>query len=276
MIDALNEGPQAILWKDRLSGLIKSLKDYPAIGLVVSVRDTYFNDVIPDGIEDYLKATIIEHKGFKGLEYEAVRQFCLAYELNLPNVPILTPEFCNPLFLKIICDTLEASGEKVFPKGFNGVSVLFNKYFNNLDKKFAEKRIEYKYRDVVSAAVKLLAFPIFEAEYNLLKMQDADKIIQQHFPGCLYLLADLIDNNVLLKTKSQYSDEKEDCVVFSYQRISDFIIAREIVNKYPDWESFVGNLKGDKSLKEIVIESHWMYKGVLEAFAVLIPEMFSH
>lgn len=116
MIDALNEGPQAELWKDRLSGLIKSLKDYPAIGLVVSVRDTYFNDVIPDGIEDDLKATIIEHKGFKGLEYEAVRQFCLAYELNLPNVPILTPEFCNPLFLKIICDTLEASGEKVFLK----------------------------------------------------------------------------------------------------------------------------------------------------------------
>lgn len=276
MIDALNEGPQAVLWKDRLSGLIESLKDYPAIGLVVSVRDTYFNDVIPDGVEDGLKATIIEHKGFKGLEYEAVRQFCLAYELNLPNVPILTPEFCNPLFLKIICDTLEASGEKDFPKGFNGVSALFSQYFNNLDKKFAEKRTEYKYRNVVSAAVKLLAFPIFEAEYNLLKMQDADKIIQQHFPGCPYLQADLIDNNVLLKTKSQYSDEKEDCVVFSYQRISDFIIAREIVKKYPDWESFVGNLKGDKSLKEIVIESHWMYKGVLEAFAVLIPETFSH
>lgn len=132
MIDALNEGPQAVLWKDRLSGLIKSLKDYPAIGLVVSVRDTYFNDVIPDGVEDDLKATIIEHKGFKGLEYEAVRQFCLAYELNLPNVPILTPEFCNPLFLKIICDTLEASGEKDFPKGFNGVSALFSQYFNNL------------------------------------------------------------------------------------------------------------------------------------------------
>ena len=276
MIDALNEGPQAALWKDRLSGLIKSIKNYPAIGLVVSVRDTYFNDVIPDGVENDLKVTIIEHKGFKGLEYEAVRQFCLAYELNLPNVPILTPEFCNPLFLKIICDTLEASGEKDFPKGFNGVSALFNQYFNNLDKKFAEKRIEYKYRDVVSAAVKILAFPIFDADYNLLKMQDADKMILQHFPGCSCLLADLIDSNVLLKTKSQYSDENEDCVVFSYQRISDFIIAREIVKKYPDWKSFVGNLKGDKSLQEIVIESHWMYKGVLEAFAVLIPETFSH
>lgn len=275
MIDALNEGPQAVLWKDRLSGLIKSLKDYPAIGLVVSVRDTYFNDVIPDGVEDDLKATIIEHKGFKGLEYEAVRQFCLAYELNLPNVPILTPEFCNPLFLKIICDTLEASGEKDFPKGFNGVSALFSQYFNNLDKKFAEKRIDYKYRNVVSAAVKLLAFPVFEAEYNLLKMQDADKIIQQHFPGCPYLLADLIDNNVLLKTKSQYSDEKEYCVVFSYQRISDFIIAREIVAKYQDWELFAENINTDKALRSIFVDNHWSFKGILEAMAILIPEKYA-
>ena len=276
MIDALNEGPQAALWKDRLSGLVKSLNDYPAIGLVVSVRDTYFDDIIPDCVENDSKATIIEHKGFKGLEYEAVRQFCLAYELNLPNVPILTPEFCNPLFLKIICDTIEAAGEKDFPKGFNGVSTLFNQYFKNLDKKFAEKKQEYKYRDVVSSSVKLLAFPIFEAKYNLLKKQDADSILQQHFPSCPNLLADLIDNNVLLKTKSQYSDEKEDYVVFSYQRISDFIIAQELVKKYQDWKSFSESINTDKALYEVIVENHWLYKGILEAFGTFIPESFGH
>lgn len=275
MVDALNEGPQAGLWKDRLSGLVKSLNDYPAIGLVVSVRDTYYEDVIPDGIENDSKATIIEHKGFKGLEYEAVRQFCLAYELNLPNVPILTPEFCNPLFLKIICDTLEASGEKNFPKGFNGVSALFYQYFKELDKKFAEKK-EYKYRDVVSVSVKLLALPIFEAKYNLLRKQDADTILLQKYPACPTLLADLIDNNILLKTKSQLSDEKEDYVVFSYQRISDFIIAREIVKKYQTWKSFMEGINTDKALREVIVENHWLYKGILEAFATLIPETFGH
>lgn len=276
MVDALNEGPQAFLWKNRLSGLIKSLNDYSSIGLVVSIRDTYFDDVIPDGIETKSKATIIEHKGFKGLEYEAVRQFCLAYELNLPNVPILTPEFCNPLFLKIICDTLEASGEKDFPKGFNGVSVMFNQYFKNQDKKFAEKKLEYKYRDVVSESVKVLASPIFEAKYNLLKKQDADALLQTQFPKCPNLLADLIDNNILLKTKSQFSDEKEDYVVFSYQRISDFIIAREIVKNYEDWKSFTDSINTDKALREVIVENHWLYKGILEAFATLIPEMFGH
>ena len=276
MIDALNEGPQALLWKDRLSGLIKTLKDYPAIGLVVSVRDTYFDDVIPDLVETDSGATVIEHKGFKGLEYEAVRQFCLAYELNLPNVPILTPEFCNPLFLKIICDTLEASGKKDFPKGFNGVSSLFNQYFKNLDKRFAKKRPEYKYRNVVSAAVKLLAYPIFKAKYNLLKIKDADSLLQQQFPSCHNLLADLIDNNLLLKTKYSFDEENIDSVVFSYQRISDFIIAREIVNKFQNWESFAQNINTDKTLRSIFVDEHWLSKGILEAMAILIPEKFAH
>ena len=276
MIDALNEGDHANLWKNRLSGLIKSLKDYPAIGLVVSVRDTYYDDVIPDDIEANNKATVIEHKGFKGLEYEAVKQFCMAYELNLPNVPILTPEFCNPLFLKIICDTLEASGEKDFPKGFNGVSSLFNQYFCVQDKQFAKKRAVYKYRKVVSKSVRLLAIPIFEAKYNLLNMQEADRMLQTAFPACPSLLADLIDNNILLKTKSQFSEEKEDCVVLCYQRISDFIIAKETIKRYQDWEAFAGSVKEDKALREIIVESHWLYKGILEAFAILIPETYGH
>ena len=276
IIDALNEGDHANLWKNRLSGLIKSLKDYPAIGLVVSVRDTYYDDVIPDDVQTSSKATVIEHKGFKGLEYEAVKQFCLVYELNLPNVPILTPEFCNPLFLKIICDTLEASGEKDFPNGFNGVSSLFNQYFCVQDKQFEKKKPEYKYRDVVSTSVRLLAIPIFEAKYNLLKKQDADSLLQSHFPSCPSLLADLIDNNVLLKTKSQYSDEKEDCVVFSYQRISDFIIAGEIVKKYQGWESFVKSISSDKAIRSIIIDGYWTYKGILEALAILIPEKYGH
>ena len=276
MIDALNEGKQANLWKDRLSGLIKSLEDYPAIGLVISVRDTYYDDVIPDDVESRSKATIIEHKGFKGLEYEAVKHFCLAYKLNLPNVPILTPEFCNPLFLKIVCDTLEVSGEREFPKGFNGVISLFNHYFRIQDQQFGKIRPEYKYRDVVSSSVKLLALPIFEAKYNLLRKQDADRILHTSFPSCPSLLADLIDNNVLLKTKSQISDENEDCVVFCYQRISDFIIAGEIVKKYQDWESFVGNINADNTLRSIIIDADWEYKGILEAFAILIPEAFGH
>lgn len=276
MIDAINEGPNANLWKNRLPGLIHSIDDYPAVGLVVSVRDTYFNDVIPDDIREKSHATIIEHKGFKGLEYEAVKQFCMAYDLHLPNVPILTPEFCNPLFLKIVCDTLDATGKKDFPKGFNGISAIFNEYFVNLDKQFSIKRTEYKYLDVVSASIELLAIPIFDAQYNLLNIQDAYSILQKQFPSCPCLLTDLIDSNVLLKTKSAYNEDRGDFVVFSYQRISDFIIAKELVKKYPVWETFIKNIQEDKNLRAVFIESHWMFKGIIEALAILMPETYGH
>ena len=62
------------------------------------------------------------------------------------------------------------SGKKDFPKGFNGVITLFNQYFRVLDKQFGRIRPEYKYKKVVSTSVKLLAIPVFEAKYNLLKI----------------------------------------------------------------------------------------------------------
>ena len=90
------------------------------------------------------------------------------------------------------------------------------------------------------------------------------------------MLADLIDNNVLLKTKHPYDEYNTDCVVFSYQRISDFIIAREIVGKYQDWESFAENIYTDKTLRSIFVDDHWSFKGIIEAMAILIPEKYAH
>ena len=109
-----------------------------------------------------------------------------------------------------------------------------------------------------------------------MKKQDADSILQKHFPACPTLLADLIDNNVLLKTKSQAREENEDCVVFCYQRISDFIIARVLVQQYQNWESFARVINTDNVLRAIFVESHWSCKGILEALAILIPEVFGH
>ena len=275
MIDALNEGAFATAWKNNLSGLIKQLKNYPGIGLAVSVRDTYFEDVIPDNIVEDLNVEVVTHKGFKGLEYDAVRQFCFAYELNLPNVPILTPEFCNPLFLKIVCDTLIGTGQKDFPKGFNGIYAIFEEYFKILDYQFALKKQVYKYRNVVSSSIELLALPIFESNNHLLKIQDADKILKKAFPECSSLLVDLIENNVLLRVKSPYNN-RDYCIVICYQRISDFIIAKEITKKYQDWNSFVSNICTDKSLNDIFIKYNWYNHGIIEAVSIYIPELFEH
>lgn len=90
-----------------------------------------------------------------------------------------------------------------------------------------------------------------------MKKQDADIILLSSFPSCPSLLADLIDNKVLLMTKSQISEENEDCVIFCYQRISDFIIAGEIVKKYQDCESFVRNVNDDSTLRSIIVDADW-------------------
>lgn len=51
MIDALNEGGGKKLWRNGLSGFIDEVASYPFISLVITVRSTYYNAVIPDQVQ---------------------------------------------------------------------------------------------------------------------------------------------------------------------------------------------------------------------------------
>ena len=66
-IDALNEGAGVTFWNSVLGGLVDFLKEFPHIGLLVSVR-TQYEDSLFDG-QDTLRAQMqrIEHFGLKKL-----------------------------------------------------------------------------------------------------------------------------------------------------------------------------------------------------------------
>ena len=145
MIDAINEGPGPDLWKNSLAGFIKRLEKYPAIGLVLTIRSTYFHEIVPRSFQSDPTITIVEHEGFKGNEYEVLKMFCENYGLKLPNFPILNPEYANPLFLHLICRTVKESDDKTFPTGFNGIRNTLELYLDCLNKRFDSKRQEYRY-----------------------------------------------------------------------------------------------------------------------------------
>ncbi|GAB5885693.1 hypothetical protein JMUB7556_28150 [Staphylococcus aureus] len=48
---------------------------------------------------------VFQHEGFsKEANYIPIVSFCDFYGLELPKLPILNPEFNNPLFLKLMCE----------------------------------------------------------------------------------------------------------------------------------------------------------------------------
>ena len=141
LIDALNEGGGVGLWRDEVFGLINGITKYPYLGTVLSIRTTYFDLMFPEGIPQEI--SIINHEGFAGNEYAALKLFCEHYELKQPDFPILAPEFTKPLFLILICKGVQNSPTKEFPQGFQGIGAIFSYYVKALEIQFQKLREEY-------------------------------------------------------------------------------------------------------------------------------------
>ncbi|RLB34230.1 MAG: ATP-binding protein, partial [Deltaproteobacteria bacterium] len=87
LIDALNEGEGKNIWHKHLAGMLTTLSHYPWIGIAVSVRTSYENTVILEGlVPDRLIRKV--HLGFVGHEYKAAKTFFNYYGIVLPSIPL--------------------------------------------------------------------------------------------------------------------------------------------------------------------------------------------
>lgn len=113
-IDALNETTESTFWSKALPELEAAIRSRPHISLIVSIRSTYVDSVDPEGrrSSDYVHTV---HPGLSGRESEATHLYFEHYQMQVPRHPLLTPEFSNPLFLRLYCETFR--GDKMPPQG---------------------------------------------------------------------------------------------------------------------------------------------------------------
>jgi hypothetical protein len=109
MVDAINEGNQEV-WRDQLPRLAKSVAQLPHVGLVVSCRRPFDEAIVTDVAAGRLLS--LEHYGFQDQEFDAQLEYFSFYNLPAPSVPLITPEFTRPLFLKILCEGLKDLGRR--------------------------------------------------------------------------------------------------------------------------------------------------------------------
>ena len=86
MIDALNEGNGWKIWPAHLPSFLARLEKSPWIGVILSVRSSYEETVIPESVR--AKAAIVTHHGFDGHEFDATRTFFAHHGLESPSTPI--------------------------------------------------------------------------------------------------------------------------------------------------------------------------------------------
>lgn len=277
LVDAINEGGGKDLWYSKIAEFVNDFQEYPYISLVLTIRTTYLNHVIPVDVLNNPNLTIIDHEGFKGNEYAALKLFCEHHGLKQPHFPILAPEFTKPLFLKLICEAVKDTPEKTFPQGFQGISNIFKIYIQSLNKKFEEKRPEYKNRKIVEKAIHLLAHECFGKDRRILILDKAFELFAGKYPHFIHLINDLIEENVFIK-RIDYNYEttqNEDVIYFAYERLGDYYIAEELLNKCNTIQNITTAFKKDNKFGKLIDYNYWQHHGLLEAFAVLSPEKYN-
>lgn len=274
LIDAVNEGGGVGLWRDEVFGLINNVIKYPFIGIVLSIRTTYFDLMFPDDINSDI--TVTSHEGFAGNEYAALKLFCEHYGLKQPDFPILTPEFTKPLFLILICKGVQNSPTKEFPQGFQGIGTIFNYYVKALEIQFKKIREEYILAlNLISNVIQKFSLKCFEQNETVLLLEEAQNFFKDQFPNYPFLLNDMIQESVFIRNcRDNYrTGNKEEVLYFAYERFGDYFIANELVKNFKSKDEVLQAFAKEEKFGQLLEEHHWRYGGVLEALAILLPEI---
>lgn len=279
LIDAINEGAGANLWESQIAGFINEFNKYPFVGLVLTIRTTYLDFVIPENVKNNPNITFKTHVGFKGNEYAALKLFCDFHDLKQPHFPILAPEFTKPLFLQLICNTIKDTPDKTFPQGFQGVSKIFEIYINSINLKFQKKREEYKYSNVVLEAIHKVALANYNNENKSLLLKDVKRLLKEAFPDNKLLLNDLIEENIFITNPqlNYESNQTEEILYFAYQKFGDFYVADELLKKLNTPSEVLTVFKKENEFGKLLSDrdEFWYNDGILEAFSILLPEKFN-
>lgn len=268
-IDALNEGGGKELWNKHIASFVNQIKTHSWLGLVMSIRTTYtraiFNDELPDGV---LRLT---HRGFENRSFDAIKLFFKNSNITLPSVPLLLPEFKNPLFLKLFCDGLHKNGLTKIDEGMQGISSVINLFIEGVEKDLSSpKKKDYlpELHVVRKAVNALIDYQVdsLATEVPLAKAIELTDGVKTDKFSDGELLYELVSYGVLTRNmRYRGGDQYEEVVYLSYERFNDFLTSQRLLEK-------TGSAEG--AVKQLIKDEHslWYYAGIVESFAIILPE----
>ncbi len=274
LIDAINEGAGRIIWPSHLAAFLVYLERSPWIGVVLSVRSSYEKIVVPDDVRK--RAVVVTHHGFEDHEYDAARTFFVHYGLELPSTPILAPEFSNPLFLKTLCVGLHMKGERRLPRGFSGITAMFDLYLSAINDGLASA-LGYDARTpLVRQALEAVSKALVDAEEPWLTLAKAGEIVNALLPSREFersLYRGLVVEGLLIEEAARRHDaDREEVVFLAYDRLADHLVAKIFLDRHLDANNPASAFTAGGPLGFIADKAQYVAPGLLEAMCIQIPE----
>lgn len=259
IVEGVNEGRRRE-WRAAISALRGLSVDRPGVALIVTCR-TPFEDVAI-AAEDRSRFHEVQHRGFDDQEFDAQAAFFQYYELPLPEVPLLDREFSRPLTLKLICQSLKNLTGRKLAEGFAGIASgqkgmtfvlesFVNRVGEPIEKEYGltPKGCWWLLKGSNRIADKKQAgfAPCMAASLRgYVRPAETDRIIAANYPALTRarrrdLLEALRTNGLIEEDAVWYRSgtQIKSRIVYRlpYQRFSDHLIARHLLESYLDVSS---------------------------------------
>ncbi len=274
MIDAINEGKGREVWHPHLESFLEQISRSKWIGTVLSVRSSYEELVLPASVRN--SSASIRHRGFDGKEYDALKSFFEWYGIEMPSAPLLDPEFANPLFLKTLCLGLQRRGERRLPRGFHGITSVFDLYLDAVQENLIQTLDLKPKSRLVRLAVKTIASRFAESRTRWMAQTDAEVLVNALLPNREFsksLFRGLIDEGVLMAdTGAGIDEDAEEVVYIAFERLADHLIVKELLDTHFDHKDPMAAFAPGGALHYLANEEDYPLPGVLEALCVQVPE----
>ena len=275
VVDAINEGAGMRLWPTHLSPFLERMAGSPWIGVVLSVRSAYAGDLLPEAV--LARAVCVEHHGFEDVEFDATRTFFEHYRIDLPSTPLLAPEFRNPLYLKTLCQGLQAAGQSRLPRGFHGVVSAFDLYISGVNAKLARELDIDVRKNLVSKALHGLARQMIANRQAWLSYSLAETIIDAILPGRDYsraLMPRLLAEGLLIEERPwrRPGTNGNAVVMIAYERLSDYLCVGVLLDGVLESSTLEEAFRSGGQLDSEALCTTWSRPGFHEALHTLVAE----
>ncbi len=275
-IDAINETRPLRYWHERLPSFLQAIQRKSYLRLCVTCRTSF----LPYCLPDHPDIPVIEHTGFAGVERDACQIFFRHYGLEPPIDPVLQPELSNPLYLRLVCETLKAKGFRRLPMGWYGIAPAIKAFLEEKNRQFA-KDYEISLRDnTATKALLAIVRAMVDGQKSTLPWSEAQRVVADNLPQVknISTLEWLVREDLLIEDVHEGDAlfDAESVVRPAFERLGDFLIATELLDRCKHTDLQVVCRKGG--------ELHFLWKdsekreqnsGILAALSILIPEQHS-
>jgi hypothetical protein len=275
LIDALNEANDPAMWSTELADVRRRLTATGWVGLAVSCRTTYLDLVEPVTGRDEAFVRV-EHLGYSGREFEATERILAAHGIQQPRIPLLLPEFSNPLFLKLYCEGARDAPAPL--AGSEHLSAIFERFVAGR-KARVERALRLDTRlDVVGQAITSFAQHIAECGDDRVPYDDAHGLVNgfaPHLRESPNTLIETMASEGLLSIERGWIRERDDLgevVSFPYQRFSDHVVLNALLDKQLPTASKSDVLAAFDSDSTFGTWLQEAPSGLIEALAIQLPE----